>query len=108
MATDGNLLQGEITDFSKSRLQERDVVEGLLAGLLRALVEEQLVDSRFEAAPSAASSGSSSVSDSASDQQENSLPTEPTPKTISAVGAEAKPSRERNFVCLPGGREGTA
>jgi len=100
MATDGNLLQGEITDFSRSRLQEREVVESLLSGLLRALVDEQLIDARFEATPS--------LPITPSPTQEKNLPEGSSTKTMTAVGAEAKSNRERKFVCLPGGREGTA
>ena len=100
MATDGNLLQGEITDFSQSRLQEREVVEGLLAGMLRALVEEQLDDRRFEAQPSIR------IPDPSID--EKPLIDHPSPKTMIPVGAEAKTTQKRSFICIPGGREGNA
>jgi|GEM_PF-2772215 len=54
MATDGTLLQGEVTDSATSPLLDGAHVERLLAGFLKALVAEQVTDLRREASPGSA------------------------------------------------------
>jgi hypothetical protein len=99
MTTDGTLLQGEITDFSKSKLGDQDLVERLLTGFMRALVEEQLVDNRREARSAPALDPLRSVG--------NPLPSTQTAQTIKPVSATPT-SAKRNFKCIQGGREGNA
>jgi len=106
MATDGNLLQGEITDFSRSKFHDRDQVELFLSGFLRALVEEQLHDSRIEAG---------GLRKQEASPQEKPL-IEPLPQKTMVDEGEQDPlknqttssHRKRSFVCIPGGKEGNA
>jgi hypothetical protein len=49
MATDGTLLQGEVSDSATNPLLDGAHVERLLAGFLKALVTEQVTDLRREA-----------------------------------------------------------
>lgn len=98
MATDGTLLQGEVTDSATNPLLDGAHVERLLAGFLKALVTEQVTDLRREA----------SVQTPAAGHSESSVKrTEPAQVISKDPPTEASAARP-SLRFIRGGKEGRA
>ncbi len=98
MATDGTLLQGEVSDSATNPLLDGAHVERLLAGFLKALVTEQVTDLRREAVAPSASTASPRDTATQHEQQ---------PMISNEQRADASPQRAA-LRFIRGGKEGRA
>jgi hypothetical protein len=98
MATDGTLLQGEVTDSATNPLLDGAHVERLLAGFLKALVTEQVTDLRREASVQTPAAGHSVAPVAPSEH------TQVISKDPPAEASVARPS----LRFIRGGKEGRA
>jgi hypothetical protein len=98
MATDGTLLQGEVSNSTENPLLDGAFVETLLAGFLKTLVLEQLTDSRKEA-------GHSEIAPTPDTLKQVSAPVSPHQKNDSQPTGEAG---KLHLKFIRGGRAGNA
>ena len=98
MATDGTLLQGEVSSPTDNPLLDGAFVENLLAGFLKSLVLEQLTDSRKEAGPVTIRAQASASA------QKPPMESNPEPKDLKPSTEGGKP----HLKFIRGGKAGNA